>query len=207
MDYKNQENTLFQRLFREFGELALITAYFYAAFVTLILFKATVLHSYGVHYVVWGAAIFKAVLIAKFMMIGRAMKIGDGHAEGALLRPILYKTIEFLIFLLIMTGIEETTVGLFHHRSMSVIFHGFAGPSLGASLTEVLLLLLILVPFIGFTVLSEALGEGSLRRMLFKGGTTRVDKTSRSTRRGKQEPNEPRQTTVKEDCASIGGPD
>jgi hypothetical protein len=171
---RNSIITLVKRVFRECRELALLTAYFYIAFATLLLFKATVLHSYGVHYVVWGAAIVKAVLIAKFMMVGRAMKIGDGSLDGPLIKPILKKVFSFFALLLILTSAEEITLGLIHHRSIGAMFQEFAGARMGETLAEVLILLLVLIPFIAFNVLGEALGKGSLHRMLFRRGAVRL---------------------------------
>jgi hypothetical protein len=165
---------LAKRVFRECRELALLTAYFYIAFATLLLFKATVLHSYGVHYVVWGAAIVKAVLIAKFMMVGRAMKIGDASLDGPLIKPILKKVFSFFALLLALTSAEEITLGLIHHRSIVAMFQEFAGARMGETLAEVLILLLVLIPFIAFNVFGEALGEGSLHRMLFTRGIVRI---------------------------------
>jgi hypothetical protein len=171
---KKSKATLSRRFFRELNEFALLTAYFWVVFATVVLLKATVLHSYGVHYVVWGAAIVKAVLIAKFMLIGRAMKIGDGYLDAPLIKPILHKIFGFMVLLLVLTSVQGMAVDLFHHRSIPAMFHEVAGPSLGQTLAEVLVLLLVLVPFVAFSVFGEALGEGSLRRMLFTGGTPRL---------------------------------
>jgi hypothetical protein len=170
--------TLAKRIFRECGEFGLITAYFYTAFATLLLFKATVLHSYGVHYVVWGAAIVKAVLIAKFMLVGRAMKIGDGSLDGPLIKPILKRVFSFFALLLALTSAEEITRGLMDHRSIAAMFQEFAGARIGETLAEVLILLLVLIPFIAFNVLCEALGEGLLHEMLFRRGAVRVGDAS-----------------------------
>ena len=171
---KNSKAILGRRVLYELNELAILTAYFYVAFATVILLKATVLHAYGVHYVVWGAAIVKAVLIAKFMLIGRAMKIGDGYLDGPLIKPIVRKIFGFMVLLLVMTSVEEMTVGFVHHRSISALFHEVAGARLGETLAEVLVLLLVLVPFVAFSVFGEALGEGSIRKMLFTGATPRL---------------------------------
>ena len=151
-------------------DLALLTAYFYVSFVAVIFFKATVLHSYGIYYVVWGTAIVKAILIAKFMLIGQSMKIADIELNGPLIKPILYKLFGFLSLLLFFTSAEEMATGLLHHRSIHQVLDLFTGPRLGVTIAEVLILMLVLIPFIVFSVIAEALGENSLQQMLFKGG-------------------------------------
>jgi hypothetical protein len=79
-----------------------------------------------------------------------------------------------MVLLLVLTSVEEIVVGLVHHRSISAMFHEVAGPNLGETLAEVLVLLLALVPLVAFSVFAAALGEGSLRRMLFTSGTARL---------------------------------
>jgi hypothetical protein len=159
--------TLAKSALHEGVEFALLTTYFYVAFAILILFKATVLQAYGVHYVVWGAAIVKAILIAKFMLLGRAVKISNTSLHGPLIKPILIRSFGFLILLLLLTGAQEVATGLLHRQTISSLFHEFTGSKLGETLAEVLILQLVLVPLVAFNVLGEALGEGSLTKMLF----------------------------------------
>jgi hypothetical protein len=160
--------SLAKKALHEGAELALLTTYFYVAFATLILFKATVLHAYGVHYVMWGAAIVKAILIAKFMALGRAVKISNASLNGPLIKPILFRSFGFLILLLLLTAAQEVTTGLLHRQTVPALFHEFTGSKLGETLAEVLILQLVLVPLVAFNVLGEALGQGSLTKMLFK---------------------------------------
>ena len=168
--FRDATASLIRRVLKDARELALLTAYFYVVFVTVVFYKATVLHSYGVRYVVWGTALFKAILIAKFMLVGRAIKIGEGSYEAPLIKPILHKVSAFLFLLLALTSIEEVVTGLVHHRSISATFHGLGGSRMGETIAEVLILLLVLVPFVAVDVFGEALGKGRLQSMLFKGG-------------------------------------
>jgi hypothetical protein len=157
--------TLLARATRELRAFALLTAYFYVTFGTLIFMKAAVLHTHGIRYFVWGSAIVKAVLIAKFMLVGRALKIGEGHKVRPLIWPTLHKAFAFLLLLVILTAIEGIVVGLFRHRSITAMLMDLVGPKLEESLADILFLLLVLIPFVAFSVLDETLGEGRLQRM------------------------------------------
>jgi hypothetical protein len=57
-------------------------------------------------------------VLAKFILVGDAMKIGEGRT-GTLIWPTLHKAFGFLLLLVILTIIEEAVVGLFHHRSIT----------------------------------------------------------------------------------------
>jgi hypothetical protein len=66
-----------------------------------------------------------------------------------------------------MTVIEEAVVGLFHHKSIATSLGDLFGPRLEETLAGYLIMLLVLIPFFAFRVLSKTLGEGRLERMFF----------------------------------------
>src|SRR3984957_17441770 len=63
--------TLGQRTVRELKEFAILTVYLYVTLGAVILMKTAVLHDAGVSFAPWGIAIVKALLLAKFMLLGR----------------------------------------------------------------------------------------------------------------------------------------
>jgi hypothetical protein len=129
--------------------------------------KTAVLHTEGIEFSPWGIAIVKAAVLAKFMLIGDAMKIGERHTDSPLIWPTLHKAFAFLVLLIIMTLIEEAVVGLIHHRSVAVSLGELAGVRLEETLASFVIMLLVLIPYFAFRVLGEALGEGELVRMFF----------------------------------------
>ncbi len=141
--------------------------YLYIALGAVILTKTAVLHTQGIEFTPWGIAIVKAVVLAKFMLLGDAMKIGKRTTTGPLIWPTLRKALSLLMLLIIMTIIEEAVVGLFHRQSIAVALGELAGPRLEETLAGFLVMLVVLIPYCAFRVLGEALGEGRLARMFF----------------------------------------
>jgi len=158
--------TLVQRAVHEFKELAILTAYLYVTLGAVILMKAAVLHGAGVSFIPWGIAIVKALVLAKFMLIGRAM-IGERFNDRPLIWPTLHKAFAFLVLLVVLVIIEEVVVGLFHRQSVAASLGELTGARLYETLAGILILLLVLIPYFAFHVLDEALGEGRLARMFF----------------------------------------
>ena len=76
-----------QRTVHELKVLAILTAYLYVTLGAVILFKAAVLHDQGISFVPSGVAAVKAVLLAKFLMLGGVMKIGRGYTDRPLIWP------------------------------------------------------------------------------------------------------------------------
>jgi hypothetical protein len=156
---------LHQRAMHEFKELLFITLYLYITIGAVILMKTGVLRTQGIEFAPWGIAIVKAVVLAKFMLIGEAMKIGGRNATGPLIWPTVQKAFGLLVLLIAMTIIEEAVVGLFHHQSIAASLSDLFGPRLEETLAGYLIMLLVLLPYCAFRVLGEALGEGRLVRM------------------------------------------
>ena len=119
---------LHQRAMHELKELVFISLYLYITIGAVILMKTAVLHTQGIEFTPWGIAIVKAVVLAKFMLIGEAMKIGGRTTTGPLIWPTLQKALGLLALLIIMTIIEEAVVGLFHHRSIAASLGDLFGP-------------------------------------------------------------------------------
>ena len=115
----------------------------------------------------WGIAIVKAVVLAKFMLLGDAMGLGARITARPLIWPTLRRAFAFLVLLIILTIIEEAVVGLFHHRSIAASLGELFGPRLEETIAGYLIMLLVLIPFFGFRILDEALGKDRLARMFF----------------------------------------
>jgi hypothetical protein len=161
------KGTLGRRAVHELKKLAILTAYLYVTLGAVILYKAAVLHGQGISFVPWGLAAVKAVVLAKFLMIGGVVKIGRGYTDRPLIWPTLYKSFVFLVLLIVLTIIEEIVVGLFHHHSVAASLGELFGPRLQETLAGYLIMLLLLIPLAAIHVLNEALGEGKLARMFF----------------------------------------
>jgi hypothetical protein len=98
---------------------------------------------------------------------GSGRRGGQSRAGRPCTPSTLHKALAFLILLIVLTIIEEAVVGLFHGRSITASLGDLFGPRLAETLAGYLIMLLVLIPFFAFRVLSEALGEGRLERMFF----------------------------------------
>ncbi len=160
--------TVAKKLRHELQEYALISAYLYVCFGALILYKTAILRGEGVSYAPYGLAIIKAVILAKFILVGHALRIGDRYSERRFVHIIAYKSLLFLVVLLVLSVIEEAVVGVIHGRTIAASLAEVAGGTLLQILASCLIMLLILVPYLTFRELNEVLGEGRLRQILFE---------------------------------------
>ena len=92
--------TLPQRAMHELKELVFISLYLYITLGSVILMKTAVLHTEGIPFTPWGIAIVKAVVLAKFMLLGNAMKLGERNTTSPLIWPTLERALAFLVLLI-----------------------------------------------------------------------------------------------------------
>jgi hypothetical protein len=107
-----------EKVVSELKELAVITACLYVCFAALIRLKAAILHAEGVPYAPLGIAAIKAVICAKFMLMGSAFHLGERSSKPSLISSTLYRSFTFLALLIVLNVIEEAVVGVVHGKSV-----------------------------------------------------------------------------------------
>jgi len=152
----------------EFREFVLFAAYLFVVFSVLAFYKSAILEAESIHWVPWGFAAIKSALAAKFILIGRALHIGEGHRTKPLIWQTLHKSIGFLIVVAGLTVVEEAIVGLIHGRTFLQSMAEVGGGTPEQMIATALILFLVFVPMFAFGALSEVMGEKALSRTFFK---------------------------------------
>lgn len=160
--------TLAQRAKHELREYALLSTYLFVCFGALILYKTAILGEAGISYLPSGLAAIKALILAKFIMLGHMIRLGDRRAGARIVHVIAYKALLYLILLLVLSVVEEVVVGLIHGRTAAASLAEFGGAKLPQTLATSLIMLLILIPYVASRELNVALGEGRIWTLLFE---------------------------------------
>ena len=158
--------SLRHRATEELKEFLILSFYLYVSLGAIIIMKSAILKSVGVEFDVWGIAVIKALLLAKFMLIGKALRLGESKTKP-LAWPTLYQSALTLVLLIVLTTLEEILVGALHHRTINESLTHVAGDRLEIVLATFLIMFLILVPYFAFRNLAEVLGPGVLPRLFF----------------------------------------
>jgi hypothetical protein len=159
-----------QRLGRELVEYAAVVAYLWVCFGALAFYRAAVLEDAGVGGMHYGVALVKALILGKFMLLGRAARVGERAAPRRPLNRIVWRSLATLALLVALSVVEHLVRGLVQGEApRAALAQAAAGrwPEIAASC---LLLWMILVPWFGYREVAETLGEGELRRRLLSPG-------------------------------------
>jgi hypothetical protein len=160
-------NSFPRKTFHEFKVFAVIFVYLYLTLGMIIMMKAAILHTRGIDFSPFGIAAIKAAILAKFMLLGHSLKLGERPNEGPLIWPTLYGAVTFLALLVFMTIIEEVIVGSLHGRSIASSLGELTGSHLAETVASIGIILLVLIPYFAFRVPAGALGNDHLLQMFF----------------------------------------
>ena len=165
---QSPQPALRERAKSELKELLWITAYLLVVFSALSFYKSAILAAHGVNWLPWGFALIKAVVLAKFILIGRALHIGEGHRTKPLIWQIFHKSIAFLILVAGFTVIEEVIVGFIHDKTLWESMREVGGGTTEEMVATTIIMFLIFLPLFAYRTLSEVLGDKVLYRILFE---------------------------------------
>lgn len=139
------------RLKHEVFEFLRIAGYLWVCLGALTIFKAAVLRDVGVAFAPFGAALVKAMILAKFIMLIEALKIDEKLRRfEALALVVAQKAAAFTILLFVLNLVEELLVGHLHGRTTSEILGELAGGNAAEMAAVCLLMFLIMIPFFAF---------------------------------------------------------
>lgn len=161
--------TLREKVRHEIETFAIIFAYLYVCFGAILFYRDAVLQADGVSLADYGAAVIKAAILGKFMLVGQNWGLGEGWVPTTHVPAleILRKASLFLVLLVVLTVVEEAVVALIHGRGVVQAIREVAGGNWQQRIASCLLLWLILMPYFIIRKIAELLGRGGLRRMLF----------------------------------------
>ncbi len=151
----------------EFKAMLALAGYLYIGLGALLLERTALLHAEGIEYAAWGGAAVKALVLAKFMLIGHALHLGERYRHKPLIWPTLHMGLMFLLLLLLLTSIEELAVGQIKHRPLADSLGHIAGTTPYMAAGNLLLMFLILLPYCAFRTLGGVIGDGKLVRLFF----------------------------------------
>lgn len=157
--------SLVERLRHEMTQLAIVSLYLFICFGAIVLYKASVLRTYNIEYVLYGAAAIKALVVAKFVLVGQAMRLGEKQRGQPLIYYIAYQVLLFAALILVLNFVEEIVMAWIHGKAISEPFSN-RGVWLQI-VAQCVLLCLILTPYFGLGAISEAFGPERVRRMFF----------------------------------------
>jgi hypothetical protein len=115
-------------------------------------------------------AFINALILAKVLLIGEHLHLGNRFRDKPLLYSILYKCFVFTAFFIVVHILERVIVGVWSERTIAQSFPDIGGGSLKRILSVGATLFVALIPFFAFREISRVIGPGELWSLLLNRG-------------------------------------
>jgi len=130
-------------------------------------YRRFVLSESGISYLHYGAAVIEALIIAKVILIGRALGLGRRFESSPLIWSVLCKAVIYAVFIALFALLEHLIEGLVHRESWAQIEHGLIRSGRDEVLARAVMAFVMLIPFFAFWETDRVLGEHKLFRLFF----------------------------------------
>jgi len=140
-------------------------AFFFAAFIW---YRRLILAEYRITYLHYGMAIFEALILAKVILIGDALRLGRRFEDKPLIFPALYKAFVFSLFVGLFAILEHVIGGSIHGKVVAGGFREIISEGKDELLARCLLTFFAFIPFFAFKELGRVMGNGKLGALFFR---------------------------------------
>src|SRR5262245_37191149 len=106
---------------KAFWFIALYLAVFLGAFT---FYRRMVLAELGVAYLHYGIAVLEALIIAKVVLLGRALGLDKGMDRGPLIVSVVLRAVIFAVLVLLFGIVEHIVEGILHKKDWADIMRG-----------------------------------------------------------------------------------
>ncbi|BDX21451.1 hypothetical protein TUM22923_07720 [Polynucleobacter sp. TUM22923] len=166
--------TLEVKLKKEAMKATLLALYFALWFCALAFLAATTLRERPIPLSIFGFALLKAGICAKFMMLAQAVYPINIKQGYGIMRPLLSASVFYLLVVICLSACESGLEALIHGRSFTHALLDFITSDPIHLLSISFVYWLIVWPYLIFAGMRSALGAGATDVLFF--GKTKVSK-------------------------------
>lgn len=156
----------------EFRLLLLITAYLAAFFVAFLTYRRLISREFGVSSFHYGYALIEALVIAKVILIGKALGLDRKGERKTLAYSVLRSSLAYGALVGAFAVLEHVIEGLIHGKTLVASMEGFLDQGIWEILGRTLILFVAFIPFFAFWELSHLVGDRKPFDLFFRRGMT-----------------------------------
>lgn len=166
-DHNNATNAGFKAKFWEEMRLyGLISLYLFVCFIVLNLYESSVKGETSISATQFTSVLIQALLIGKFILIGKVIGVGTRIASVKLLHRVALKSLAFVILLCTFKIAEEIVVGWMHNQTALHSMGELMARGMLDNLAPIFVMMLILIPLVAFVEVERAIGKETMDRLM-----------------------------------------
>ena len=156
------------KLVEELKKTGLIFAYLALFFGSFTVYRRMVLAEYDIGYFNYGYSLIEAAVLAKVIVVGSMLGLGERFRDRPLIVPTLYKAACFAVFLLVFSVIEHVVGAWLHGKSTDAGWLDILDQGKWEILTRVLVKSIALLPLFAVWETARVVGERRLYELFFR---------------------------------------
>ena len=155
------------RLGEEIKKMVILFIYFSIWFCALAFLSFSVERLQGFPYIHIGLALVKALLCAKFMLMGQMLYPIESKRDQPLIGQILPRSLVYLGVVILLSALESGMEGWVHHRGFISSLANFGNGDPIHILALSLIYWLILLPYLTFMSLQSVIGSPEMKKIFW----------------------------------------
>jgi len=157
-----------QKLSREMKEFMIIFLYLSLLIGTFNTYRWLLMAEYHVGHFIYGYTLIEALVLAKIIILGESLGIGERFSDKPMIIPTLYKTMLFALCMLAFGIPEHLITGFLHGKDLQEVFQELISDRYEI-LGRILIMFVAFIPFFAFREAMRALREVKLFDLFFRG--------------------------------------
>lgn len=167
-----KKENLKKKAAEEFSRLVTIFIYLAMLMVGFAIYRSLILAEYHISYFHFGYALLEAAVLAKVILIGEALHLGERPSDRPMIFTVLYKTLLFSMLVGVFTVLEHFVSGMLEGRNLAGIYASLADKGKDEILARVVVMFVSFIPLFALLEMGQMMGENQLHRLLFRRRTT-----------------------------------
>lgn len=156
-----------KHLGEEIKKMVILFIYFAIWFCALAFLSYSILRHDGIPYAPISLALIKALLCAKFMLLGQALYPIESAKDKPLIWQILPRSFVYLGVVVLLSAIESGLEGFIHHRGFISSLANFGNGDPIHILALCLIYWLIVLPYLTFMCLKSVIGTAEIKKIFW----------------------------------------
>ena len=154
----------------EFRLFWMIAAYLAAFFVAFLTYRRLISREFGISTFHYGTALLEAMIIAKVILIGKAMGLGKKEVRRSVAFKVLQSSLVYGALVAAFAVLEHVVEGMVHGKTLAASLEAFWDTGVFEILGRGLVVFVAFLPFFAFWELGSLTGETKLFDYFFKKG-------------------------------------
>lgn len=115
----------------------------------------------------YGYLTLQSLILAKIIMLGRFLRLGERFSDKSLIIPAIYKTIVFSAFIFFFASFEHALRSAFAEKNLETVYVMLAQTNPKAIIGKIPIVLFVAFPFFCLAEIGSVLGKNFLYLLFF----------------------------------------